>query len=384
MVAAAAWPEAARCRDHPVALTDPARRGRAERVTRPVEAERDAADVHRPAQPAHRACRAVVHRRVERPGQRQLKLRLVGLRGAGHQPVGHPRQRHPRDAAVPGAHPAGDRRDRGGGHQVAGRVVQDRQRPPVRHPGACPGAARQRHAGALLHERVEAPAVPPRPGPAVGAEGYLDEAGRDGLPRRRAEPQALERARAQPVDEQVRSAEQVREPGPAACGLEVKLSAALAEGELAAADAVRLVVVRRVDPQHLRAEPGQQPGRHRPGQHARQVEDAQPGQRALGHRPPVAGHRAPRVGLRDGDKRLGGHRRPLRMGGPLRGRPARRGGAAAGDDRGLKLVGPRAGDGRRDRRAVLGGAEHGEGGGAQVRVVRLEPDPAPVRGGEVA
>jgi hypothetical protein len=48
------------------------------------------------------------------------------------------------------------------------------------------------------------------------------------------------------------------------------------------------------------------------------------------------------------------------MGGPLLGRAARRGGTAAGDDGGLKLVGPRPGDGRRDRRAVFAGAEDGE------------------------
>ena len=347
---------------------------------RAVEAERDAADLHGPAQAADRSDRAVVDGRVERPGQRQLQLRLVVLGRAGDQPVRHPGERHPRHAAVAGAGPAGERRDRGGGHQVPGRMVQDRQRPPVRRAGAGPGAAGQGQAGAVLHQGVEAPAGLPRPGPAVGVEGDLDEARRDGLPQRGAEPQGVERAGTQAVYEQVRSGEQFREPGLPAGGLQVERRAALAEGEVAAADAARLVVVRRIDPQHLRAEPGEQSRRHRAGQHAGQVEDADPGERALGYRLPVA---FPAARRGDVDQWLVRHGRSLGVGGPLPGGPAGRGGTAAGDDGRLQFVGLRPGDGRGQLVAVFAGAEDGEGGGTQVRVVRLEPDPAPVRRAEV-
>jgi diguanylate cyclase (GGDEF)-like protein/PAS domain S-box-containing protein len=227
---------------------NPAGDGGAERVARAVEAERDAADLDGPAEAADRADWAVVHGRVEGAGQRQLEPRLVILGRARREPVGHPGQRHPRHAAVSGPGPAGDRGDRRGRHQVPGRVVKDRQRPPVRRAGGRPGAARQGHAGAVLHQGVEAAPALPRPGPAVGVQRDLDESGRDGPPGCGVKPQSVKRARSQAVDEHVRPGQQFREPGPAVGGLQVEHRAALAQGEVAAADAVGLVVVRRVDP----------------------------------------------------------------------------------------------------------------------------------------
>ena len=295
--------------------------------------------------------------------------------------MGDPRERHPGHAAAPGAGPAADRGDGGGGHQVAGRVVEDRQRPPVRLADAGPRAARQRHSGAVLHQRVEAAAVPPRAGPAVGAERDLDEPGRDGLPGRLAQPEAVEGARAQPVHEDICVRQQTGEERLPLAGREVERRAPLAEGEVARADAVGLVVAGRVDPQHLRPESGQQAGRHRPGQRPGDVKDAQPRQRAPGHRLPVA---AAPAGRRDVHERLGRHGGAGRMRGPLPDAAAGGGRAAARHDGRLQVIGSGPGDRGRDRVAVGAGAEHGQGGPAQVRVVGLEAEPAPVRGGEVA
>ena len=71
----------------------------------------------------------------------------------------------------------------------------------------------------------------------------------------------------------------------------------------------RLVPVGRVDAQHVRAEAGEHARRHRSGQHAREVEHAETGQRTLGRRVPGGLPRI-RIGLGDGDQRLARHREP--------------------------------------------------------------------------
>jgi hypothetical protein len=161
----------------------------------------------------------------------------------------------------------------------------------------------------------------------------------------RAQPEPVQRVRPVSVHQDVGVGEQLVQPGAAAAGAEVEQRAALAEQPVVAVQR-QLRPVRRIQPEHLRAERAEVPGRHRAGDDAGEVEypDARGGQRP-GRAP--ARRRAAR--RRRFHQRRRGDRAARRFRPPAglvadRGRdPARSGHQVLG------LPGAQPGDRRRDR-----------------------------------
>ena len=122
-----------------------------------------------------------------------------------------------------------------------------------------------------------------------------------------------------------------------------------------------------VDAQHVGAVRGEHPGRHRPRDHAGQVQHAQPAQL----RPPrsAVGHPA------QAQQRQPGYRATLRGGRPLPGRPDGGRGASGSHHGALQLDGPPARGRRRHGVDVLR-TEHRRRGRPVVRVVAVQPEPA--------
>ena len=137
-----------------------------------------------------------------------------------------------------------------------------------------------RDAGRRLHDAVEPPPAAPRPSAAPRRQAHHDQAGmplRQGL---RVQPELVQRVRPVSVHQDVGAGEQVVQPSAAAGGAEVEQCAALAEQPVVGVQR-QLRPVRRIQPEHVRAERAEVPCRHRAGDDAGEVEhpDARGGQR---------------------------------------------------------------------------------------------------------
>ena len=120
----------------------------------------------------------------------------------------------------------------------------------------------------------------------------------------RAQPEPVQRVRPVSVHQDVGAGEQFVQPGAAIPGAEVEQRAALAEQPVVAVQR-QFRPIRRIQPEHVRAERGEVPGRHRAGDDAGEVEhpDARGGQRP--GRPPARRRAADRRGFhqrRRGDR----------------------------------------------------------------------------------
>ena len=108
------------------------------------------------------------------------------------------------------------------------------------------------------------------------------------MPRRelsRAQPEPIEGTRAVAGDDDVRGLEQVLEHAAVGRAREIEQRGALAVTAVEVLP-LRFGQLRRVDPQHVRAQQREGAGRDGPGDHAREIEDADAAQRLIG-RPPL-------------------------------------------------------------------------------------------------
>ena len=194
-------------------------------------------------------------------------------------------------------------------------------------------------------------------------------------------PSPVERARSQARDEHVRGGEEPFERGAVGRFGQIEHGPPLPDRRFRQ-NRRHLLEATRIDPQHIGAVGGQEPGRDRPGDDAGEVKNAEP---AI--RPGVGDRQRPRRGGRprlDPRHRFGGARNSGRRRDPRRPVVHRRRTAADVDDRRLEFAPapPRhlVGDGRP---LVTAAAENLLRRRAVIAVVGVQPDPA-VGGGVVA
>ena len=302
--------------------------------------------------------------------------------GVDQQP-GHGGQGRAPPAAPPIAAPPGQPGERAGGQQVAGGMVEglngQRRRSVARgcdHAGM--GDAR-----AHLHEAVESAPAGPRPGPPVGIEADVDQAGPGSPTGGEAEPQPLQGTRTVAVDQYVGGVQEPEEPLTSAVGGQVQEGAALPDRHLG--DDSGLVPPRRVDAQDLGPPSGQQAGGHRAGQDPGQVEHPHAGQRTgrvdlRAFDLPGALDLLDRRGPLDMDQGFAGHRGALGVGVPFVHRAQRRSDSAGLDHGRLEVPDLPPGHRFGHSAPLARRAEDGQGGSPVVGSVGVEPDPAVVSG----
>ena len=227
-------------------------------------------------------------------------------------------------------------------------------------------------AAAHLHQAVEATAVLPRAAPAVGVEADVDQPRRQLPPALGAEAEVFQRVGTVAVHEDVGVLQQVFKHHAICRLLQIQPRAAFAKGHVR--DNARFVPGRRIDAQHIGAETGKETAGSGAGKHAGQVQHLEAGQRPRCRALPGVGVFILRI--EEMHQRFGIHCQPLRMLLPLR-PTAHFGGAAVGVDDCLFQIGTAPlGDVRCHGGTVGAGAQYAFGGGAVMRGVGVQADPA--------
>lgn len=271
-----------------------------------------------------------------------------------------------------GRHPTGQAPDRGGGHEIAGGVVERLHRQRLRAVGAEAAHAFGSDAGAHLDQTVEPTPAAPRTGPAIGIQRDIHQARREPPPRLGIQPEPRKRAWPIAVNENVGLGDEVGESLAILGKAQVEPGATLAQRHVG--DDRRFVPPGRVDAQHVGAEPGEEARRHGTGQHPGQVEDADAGERPLARSRQISA----RQGIRglDPQQGLGGHAPPLRMIGPGGERAHRRRAPALLDHRRLEIIRCPARDRGSDGGLLVRRAENRERRVPMMGRIGMEPDPA--------